>query len=126
MSPDSLLLRQIHPDFIQNGRVTSQAFKPTPKDEGQLSVYDGEDIEPYPAYEHYTAQLKLSSAGVLAITSKECEKHRLQVVKDGVPYPEHGYIDFTSLSESEAKKKAKLLAAAAMSRGWLYKAAPTS
>ena len=42
MTPDTLLLRQIHPGFIQGGRVTSQAFRPTPKDEFLLSVDNGD------------------------------------------------------------------------------------
>lgn len=52
MTPDTLLLHQIHPSFIQYGRVTSQAFRPTPKDEGFLSVDDGdiEDGNPYPEH----------------------------------------------------------------------------
>ena len=31
MKPDTLLLRQIHPSFIQDGRVTSQAFRLVPR-----------------------------------------------------------------------------------------------
>lgn len=44
MTEATLLLRQIHPTFIQYGRVTSQAFRPTPKDEDQLSVDNGDMI----------------------------------------------------------------------------------
>ena len=36
-----LLHRQVHPSWIQEGRITSQAFSPTPKDLGLLSVYLG-------------------------------------------------------------------------------------
>ena len=46
MTGTTLLLRQIHPSFVQDGRVTSQAFRPTPKDESLLSVYDGDQITP--------------------------------------------------------------------------------
>jgi hypothetical protein len=41
MTPQTRLLRQIHPSFVQAGRVTSQAFRPTPKDDNHLSVVDG-------------------------------------------------------------------------------------
>jgi hypothetical protein len=58
MQSDTLLLRQIHPGFIQNGRVTSQAFRPTPKDKKKLSVYDGDKIDPEAAYRHYTEELR--------------------------------------------------------------------
>jgi len=35
---DELLLRQVHPNFIVESRITSQAFLPTEKDEKKLSV----------------------------------------------------------------------------------------
>jgi len=38
----TLLLRQVHPNFIQNGEVASIAFKPNDNDKGCLSVYDGD------------------------------------------------------------------------------------
>jgi hypothetical protein len=44
MKPETVLLRQVHPDFIPDGQLTSQAFMPFPKDDGQLSVYDGDQI----------------------------------------------------------------------------------
>ena len=53
MNSQTLLLRQIHPSFIQQGRVTSQAFRPTPKDEMKLSVYDGDQMTPEEAFEHF-------------------------------------------------------------------------
>jgi len=40
VNDSTLLHRQVNPAFVQSGRVTSQAFKPTPKDQGLLSVYD--------------------------------------------------------------------------------------
>jgi len=52
------VLRQIHPGFVQDGRPSSQAFRPTPKDEQKLSVYDGDQITPANAFEHYTQALK--------------------------------------------------------------------
>ena len=65
MNDTTLLYRQIHPSFVQDGRVTSQAFRPTPKDQNQLSVYDGDLIGPPAAFEHYTEKLKHASVGVL-------------------------------------------------------------
>ena len=55
MTDDTLLLRQIHPSFVQSGRVTSQAFRPTPKDEFLLSVYDGDRIEAQASWRHFVA-----------------------------------------------------------------------
>ena len=39
MNPTTRRLRQIPPAFVQNGRVSSAAFRPTPKDVRRLSVY---------------------------------------------------------------------------------------
>ncbi len=53
MTEKTLLLRQIHPLFIQEGRVTSQAFRPTPKDQKKLSVYDGDLITAERSWVHF-------------------------------------------------------------------------
>lgn len=119
MTPDTLLLRQIHPSFVQNGRPTSQAFLPTAKDGDQLSVYDGDMILPLASWEHYTTVLGLQSAGVMAVTFAECGTVALSVIADGVPFPEHCTIDFSNVTPKEAKKKAKVLASFGDSRGWL-------
>jgi|GEM_PF-2963774 len=71
MTASDLLLRQIHPGFIQRGRATSQAFRPTPKDEGQLSVYNGNMIEPQPVWQHYSEVLKKASVGARAVSRDE-------------------------------------------------------
>ncbi len=55
MTPDTLLLRQIHPSFVQDGRVTSQAFRPTPKDELRLSVDDGDRVGAEASWKRFTA-----------------------------------------------------------------------
>ena len=46
MTPETLLHRMVHPTWLQNGLPTSQTFRPTPKDAGRLSVYDGSQIPP--------------------------------------------------------------------------------
>ena len=67
MTCETLLLRQVNPHWIREGRVTSQAFTPTKKDQKKLSVYDGDLITAKNSYLHYTQQLRLASAGVLAL-----------------------------------------------------------
>jgi hypothetical protein len=63
VTDETVLFRQIHPIFVQNDRVTSQAFRPTQKDEGKLSVYDGDMISSEDSWKHHTG-LGLESAGV--------------------------------------------------------------
>lgn len=122
MTPETVLLRQIHPSFVQEGRVTSQAFRPTPKDEGQLSVYDGDQIEPQPAWNHYTEELDLQSVGVMGVTVAECEGVELPVHPDPEPFPEHVLIDYTAFQKKQIEKKAKILKSKAKARDWLFRA----
>ena len=120
MTPATLLLRQVNPYWIREGRITSQVFKPTPKDKGLLSVYDGDQATPQAAYAHYTQQLGLQSRGVVAVSVAECEQQELPVKPDPVPFPEHVVIDFRDFSESKIRTKAKHLTHAARIRGWQY------
>jgi len=121
MNSETLLYRQIHPSFVQLGRVTSQAFRPTPKDEQKLSVYDGDQITADNAYEHYVSSLELSSCGVMGLLCAECETLALTVQPDPAPFPEHAVIDFSDFSKKQTEKKAKQLKARAEARDWLYR-----
>lgn len=123
MTPDTLLLRQIHPSFVQDGRVTSQAFRPTPKDEYLLSVDDGDRVTAEVAWQRFTSNPDCKAVGVQAISHAECQAQALPVIVDGVPHPEHCAIDFTALDKKAIEKKAKLLRTHAQARGWLFRQA---
>ncbi len=122
MNSDTLLLRQINPSFIQNGRVTSQAFRPTPKDENKLSVYDGDQITPENSWIHFTSNPQCRSDGVLAISYEQCDQQSIPVIADGIPFPEHAYLNFSDMGKGEIERKAKILVSKAQERGWLYQA----
>ncbi|TVR68075.1 MAG: hypothetical protein EA427_11415 [Spirochaetaceae bacterium] len=121
MTGGTLLLRQINPSFIQEGRVTSQAFRPTPKDKQLLSVYDGDLIEPAAAVHHFIEVLECRSAGCMAVTRAECSGFELDVRSDPDPFPEHAVIDFAVLNEGQKKSASKRLRDHAETRGWLHK-----
>ena len=121
MNDDTLLLRQVHPCFVQEGRVSSQVFRPTPKDAQRLSVYDGDRITAQAAYQHYTTTLCFQSAGVLGVTLAECNLLHLPVSPDPEEFPEHMVIDFSAFNKSATEKKAKHLRAKAEARNWLYR-----
>lgn len=121
MTPTSLLLRQVHPDFLQLGRPTSQVFRPTPKDEEKLSVYDGDMITAEASLEHYTKALGFESEGVLAVTVTECDGEELPVTSDPEPFPEHCVIDFSGLAKKVIERKAKALSKLANARDWQYR-----
>jgi hypothetical protein len=126
MNSDTLLHRQVHPDFVQQSDVSSQvfeassaAFKPTPKDENKLSVYNGEKFTAKAAFDHFTTQY--ASRGVLSVTVNECTTIGLNAAEDNNPFDGHAYIDFSSCtSENQKKVKAKQLKKFAMDRGWSY------
>ena len=120
MNGQSLLLRQIHPTFVQAGRITSQAFRPTPKDENKLSVYDGDQTTAEASWQHFTASSDCSSAGVMAVTNGKCIALGLGLIADGQPFPEHVSIDYSAFTRNEIEKKAKVLKVHAEVRGWLY------
>jgi hypothetical protein len=102
MNDQTLLLRQVHPNFFSDGEVSSQAFFPFPKDNGKLSlsVYDGDQITPEASYRHYTEGLGLESVGVWAVTGVEVMSAGLKHRPDPVGgNPAHVVVDFDALIE---------------------------
>jgi hypothetical protein len=122
MNPDTLLLRQVHPTFVQDGQITSQVFRPTPKDENLLSAYNGDLITAENAWKHYTSEPANLSVGVMAISKGECDTQQLPVIEDKISFVEHILIDFTGKTKSGIEKIAKLLKRVAQQRGWLFRA----
>ena len=122
MNDATVVYRQIHPCFVQAGFPTSQAFRPTPKDEFKLSVYDGDLISPENAFQHYINELKLSSFGVMGLTVSECTNESLAVYSDPDSFREHVVIDFSGLSDKDCRTKSKKLKSKTVHRGWLHHA----
>ena len=122
MNSGTLLHRQVNPSWMQQGRITSQVFKPTPKDHYRLSVYDGDQVTALQAWLHYTTELGFASIGVLAVTVAECEALDLAAEPDPEPFPAHAVIRFDACTPSQIEKKAKRLKAAGEARGWLHQA----
>lgn len=120
MNSSTTLIRQIHPSFIQEGRVTSQAFRPTPKDQEKLSVYDGDMMDAKSAWKHYTETLGHTSVGALGVTVSECESLDLTAAPDPEPFREHVLIDFSMHGRKQIETRAKKLKSHAESRGRLY------
>lgn len=122
MTEATLLHRQVNPSWVQQGRVTSQLFKPTPKDNLRTSVYDGDQITAQRSWSHYTSELKFSSSGVLSVIVAECTAIDLKVEPDPNLFPEHAVIRFDMCTSGQIEKKSKRLRDAAMSRDWQYTA----
>ncbi len=73
MTPNTLLWRQVHPNFIQQEIPTSQAFRPSTKDKEKPSVDNGDIISAEQSYLNYTKK-GYESGGVLAVTVGECKE----------------------------------------------------
>jgi len=124
MNDQTLLLRQVHPSFFSAGELSSQAFFPFPKDDGKLSVYDGDRISAEASYKHYTGILGLQSVGVWAVAGEEITSVTLAYQPDPVAGNEsHAIIDFSAIAEKECRKLAKKLKKFAVDRGSQYRAA---
>jgi hypothetical protein len=132
MEENTLLHRQVHPSFVQNDIISTQAFvedkaisslafNPSEKDNNKLSVYNGEKYSATDAYNHYT--VNYSSCGVLSVTVSECNTiDKLEAVEDNYPFNGHSYIDFSAVeSKAKKKKKAGVLRDFAVKRNWTYK-----
>jgi hypothetical protein len=119
-----ILYRQVHPNWVEDGVPSYLAFRPTTKDEGQLSVDQGSLITAEDAYRQHTTIRKLKSAGTWAVTVGEADGAALKSFDDHEDDPPaHGFIDFRGLGKREAQRNAAILAARAHKRGRLY---PTS
>ena len=121
MIDKTLLLRQVHPTFIQHGEVGVVAFRPNDADHGHLSVYDGDLISPENSFRHRTDTLKKKSVGVLAVSFEECASVKLPAVSSPMEDNEaHAHIDFTGYEKKDQRTKTKALHEYALSRQWLF------
>ncbi|HEX8201989.1 MAG TPA: hypothetical protein VF590_16050 [Isosphaeraceae bacterium] len=126
MTGATLLLRQIHPNFVQDGFASSVAFRPNEADNGLMSTCDGDLIAAEASWTHYTTVSKKQSAGVTAVAVDECTAEGLPAGPDPEPFPEHAVVDFTGVPEKHWRSKSKKLQAKARARGWLYQVSTES
>jgi len=121
MTPKTILLRQAHPNFVPDGQLSSQAFFPFPKDNGHLSVYDGDQISAGEAFQHYVNVLHNQSCGVWGVAQLEVSGLGLAAKSDALEdFPSHASIVFADASDKECRKLAKKLRAFAVARGCLH------
>lgn len=127
MNQDTLLHRQVHPSFRQFDSVsaqafiaTSQAFAPTSKDAGKLSVYNGDKYTAQESFEHFLQTETNSSCGVLSVTPAECDTNTVKSEEDNDPFDGHAFIDFRDKGNNQVKAISKKLRDCAISRGWQH------
>ena len=120
---DELLMRQVHPSQITEGRPSSRCFTPTGPDKGYLSADRGSLLSPKEAYERYLLRKQLSEGGgTWGVSIAEFEQLGLFSYSD--PLPEnvsHALVDFTSAGDDKKQlTKGKLAYAKAMARKRLH------
>jgi hypothetical protein len=120
-----LLFRQVNPAFIREGRVGSQAFRPTRKDERMLSVARSSLTTAQASFARHTGCLKLASVGTWAVTVAECASLGLPARPDAItegpcPDPAHAVVDFTAFTNSKVEGHGARLARLANERGCLH------
>lgn len=120
-----LLFRQVHPNWLNDGQPSSQAFKPTLKDEGKLSTARAAKTTPEAAFVHHTDTLGLQSAGTWAVSVEEIEATPVPLEAYGDPVteptvdPAHAFIEYPD-DRKLVETKAKILRAKARDRGRLH------
>lgn len=120
-----LLWRNVHPSFWDEdgGQPSSQAFRPTAKDEGLMSVAREARVSAQDHFVDYTETHCLQSAGVWALSvaevvSLELDLEHDEYVESRQPCPTgHTSIGFLALSGSQASKMGRRLRALAVARG---------
>lgn len=108
---DELLWRNAHPDWVVDGELTSQAFRPTPKDQKKLSSARETEVSAEANFKEFTEDFGLESVGVWAVSVGEVQDQSLRSVYDehspSTPTPclkGHTSLDFTAVSNSQAKR----------------------
>jgi hypothetical protein len=119
VTDDTMLHRQVNSSWIQNGRPSSQTFRPTPKDKFQLSLYDGDMIDAEASWKHFTSAGH-NSVGVLSLLVREFAEEGLTCHSSPEVFAEHVHADYTGLTEGQMRGKGKRLLVVALNRGWQY------
>ena len=121
MTEETILLRQVNPSFVEGEGASSQAFYPFPKDNGKLSVDDGDLTSAEAAFEFYTTVQKLASAGTCGVTRSEVTSTGLSSSSNPLTdNPAHALIDFGDRDDKACRKLARKLKAFANARGRLH------
>lgn len=123
---DELLYRQIHPSWVHDGKVSSQAFWPTEKDKGELSTSRSSKVSAKEAYDYHVETMSLQSDGAYAVSVAEVAGAGLVAVDDSATStelpPGHAFIDFKPVTSTNQRKRlGGTLRDCAEPRGWQYK-----
>lgn len=119
---DEVQFRQVNPSWMEEDSPSRQAFIPTRKDDGKLSLDRSASTTAKQAYDDFRS-LGLNSEGVFGITPGECGEDPNPIECFESPLennPHHSHADFNGLTKSQKKAKSQELRRKAISRGKLH------
>ena len=120
--PNEVQFRQVNPSWMEEDEPSRQAFIPTRKDDGKLSLDRSASTTAKQAYDDFCS-LGLNSDGVFGITPSECAEDPNPIECFESPLennPHHSHADFNGLSKSQMKAKSQELRRKAIARGKLH------
>lgn len=121
LDPEEELLRNIHPLDYDNGRINSSAFNPSEAHDFLLSVDRSSISEPVECYTRHKENL-LESIGVFSVFKRDFSEESIPANSDPIQgNPAHALADFNAHGKNQRKKKARRLAAKAVSYGVKFK-----
>jgi len=121
---EELVWRNVNPAWVTKGRISSQAFRPTPKDKAKLSSAREQRVSAAEHFREFTEDLNLDSGGVWAVSVGEANAEDIPAIHDehspsmqGCPTG-HTSLDFTGTpAKSKQRKVAGALRDKAQDRG---------
>ena len=121
LSPRTLLLRQVNPNWFVKGELSIAAFNPSKEQHYEASVDNGDGTSAKGAY-LYHQSAGLPTIGVVAVTAGEATREKLPAKAAPVAgWPHHTVLDFNALPDKPARRAAaRSLTSAARQRDWLH------
>ncbi|MCA3264713.1 MAG: hypothetical protein ING19_01480 [Azospirillum sp.] len=121
-----VMFRQVHPNFIDKGVVSSAAFRPTPKDSSKLSVDRSSLVSAELSFKGFKARGWVSAA-VYGVSVGEFSAEKIPCLPDPIEASgadpgngAHAVADYCAHSSSQQQNVAKRLRNKAVARGMLY------
>lgn len=106
-----LVWRNVNPAWVTDGGISSQAFRPTPKDEAKLSSAREQKVSAAEHFREFTEDLNLDSVGVWAVSVGEANANGIPSIYDehapsmkGCPTG-HTSLDFTNMTSKSRQRR---------------------
>jgi hypothetical protein len=120
ISAEERLLRNIHPNDIDNGRINSSCFDPSVSHGFKLSLDREALCRPEASFIRHTSS-GLASVGVYGVQCSDFRVQSIPCFSDPLSSNNaHALADYSAFGSSARKKKARIIADIARNGGPLY------